>query len=428
MPKTQTIHALFGDKHKDYIKRATRCTMSVAEGAVRAGKTIDNIAAFAWMIDHGTPDRIHLVTGSTVGTAKLNIGDANGFGLEYIFRGRCKWTKYKDNEALIIESRGREYVVIFAGGAKADSYKRIRGNSYGMWLATEINLHHRNTIEEAFNRQLAAHVRRIFWDLNPTNPGAWIYKEQIDKFEERFPGNYNYQHFTIFDNASIAPERIEEIKMQYIPGSTLYKRDILGERCIAEGLVFPMYRDALEDTYTGQRTDYRLSIDYGTQNPFAALKWVKSPDGIWHVIEEYYYSGRTEGHQKTDADYVNDMVAFTSDALNDSVKVYVDPSATSFKAALRRANGRNFKVIDADNEVLPGIEQMATCLQKSQGLVKISNNCKNMIEEFGGYVWDDKEDYDKPVKENDHLMDSCRYFINTMNLYRPKKNYISRLG
>lgn len=119
--KTKTIAPSFGEKHKAYIQSAMRCTISVAEGAVRAGKTIDNIAAFAALIEKGAPDRIHLATGSTAANAKLNIGDANGFGLEYLFRGRCRWTKYKGNEALVIKSCGREYVVIFAGGAKADS-------------------------------------------------------------------------------------------------------------------------------------------------------------------------------------------------------------------------------------------------------------------------------------------------------------------
>lgn len=428
MPITKTLHPLFGDKHKEYIRKATRCTMSVAEGAVRAGKTIDNIAAFAWMIEHGTPDRIHLVTGATVGTAKLNIGDANGYGLEYIFRGRCKWGKYKDNEALFIDSKGRQYVVIFAGGGKADSYKRIRGNSYGMWLATEVNIHHQETIKEAFNRQLAAKVRRVFWDLNPINPGAWIYKDYIDRFPEMFAGDYNYQHFTIFDNASIPPARIEEIKKQYIPGTIWYRRDIEGERCVAEGLVWPMYHDALEEPYTGESTDYRLSIDYGTMNAFVALKWKRDPLGVWHLVDEYYYSGRDEGHQKTDADYVNDLVAFTDDAPDGGIYVYVDPSATSFKAALRRADGRNFKVLDANNDVLDGIEETATCLQSSQGLVKISTGCKRTIEELGGYVWDTSGDSDRPVKENDHACDAMRYFVHTMHLYKPRKEYKPRLG
>ena len=81
---SRTIKPAFGQKHKEYIKNALRCTVSVAEGAVRAGKTIDNIAAFAYLIDKGTPDRIHLATGSTAANAKLNIGDANGFGLDWI--------------------------------------------------------------------------------------------------------------------------------------------------------------------------------------------------------------------------------------------------------------------------------------------------------------------------------------------------------
>lgn len=424
MPKRKTIQADFSAKHKAYIQAAAVNIVSVAEGAVRAGKTIDNITAFAYMLEKGVPDRIHLVTGATVGTAKLNIGDANGFGLEYIFRGRCRWTHYKDNQALMIKVRGREYAVIFVGGAKADSYKRIRGNSYGMWLATEINLHHRNTIQEAFNRQLAAQVRRVFWDLNPINPGNWIYSDFIDRFPDMFPGEYNYQHFTIFDNAAIPPKRIEEIERQYIPGSIWYRRDIEGERCIAEGLVYPMYEDALEEPYTGDYVDWCISIDYGTHNPFAALKWAKDRAGIWHLVDEYYYDGRKETHEKTDEDYSSDMVAFTADLTGD-VRVIVDPSATSFIAALRRSGGR-FSVRHADNNVADGIRNTATALKL--GRVMIGRNCTNTIKEFGGYVWDEKQDSDRPVKMNDHAMDALRYFVQTMRVYRPPSAYRPLIG
>lgn len=129
MAKSVRLHPRWTDKHKEYMRRAVTATISVAEGAVRAGKTVDNVAAFAKLIDSGPADRIHLATGSTSANAKLNIGDCNGFGLEYIFRGRCRWTKFKGNEALAIKSHGREYIVIFAGGGKADSYKKIRGET-----------------------------------------------------------------------------------------------------------------------------------------------------------------------------------------------------------------------------------------------------------------------------------------------------------
>ena len=82
--KKKTIPFRFGEKHKEYIRKCESCMYNVAEGAVRAGKTVDNVFAFAHELKT-TKDRIHLATGSTVGTAKLNIGDANGVGLEGIF-------------------------------------------------------------------------------------------------------------------------------------------------------------------------------------------------------------------------------------------------------------------------------------------------------------------------------------------------------
>lgn len=248
--KRKTIPFNFSQKHKDYIKRSANCMYNIAEGAIRAGKTVDNVFAFAYELKT-TKDKLHLATGSTVANAKLNIGDANGFGLEYIFRGQCRWGKYKDNDALFVRgpsTRGKQRIIIFAGGAKADSFKKIRGNSYGMWIATEINLHHDSTIKEAFNRTAAASKRKFFWDLNPDNPNAEIYTEYIDKYERKAKsgkllGGYNYQHFTIDDNINISEQRRAEIKSQYDATSIWYKRDILGQRCIAEGLIYRIFAE-----------------------------------------------------------------------------------------------------------------------------------------------------------------------------------------
>ena len=240
----KTIPFNFGDKHIDYIRKCQYNTYNIAEGAVRAGKTIDNVYAFAHELET-TPDKIHLATGSTAANAKLNIGDANGFGLEYIFRGQCRWGKYKGNECLVIKGPKTHYkqkVVIFAGASLANSFKKIRGNSYGMWIATEINLHHDDTIKEAFNRTLASRRRKFFWDLNPDNPNATIYVDYIDKYIEKankgeLLGGINYQHFTIFDNINISEVSRNAFISQYEMGSLWYMRDIEGKRCIAEGLI-----------------------------------------------------------------------------------------------------------------------------------------------------------------------------------------------
>lgn len=275
--KRKTIPFNFSQKHKDYIKRSANCMYNIAEGAIRAGKTVDNVFAFAYELKT-TKDKLHLATGSTVANAKLNIGDANGFGLEYIFRGQCRWGKYKDNDALFVRgpsTRGKQRIIIFAGGAKADSFKKIRGNSYGMWIATEINLHHDNTIKEAFNRTAAASKRKFFWDLNPDNPNAEIYTEYIDKYERKAKlgkllGGYNYQHFTIDDNINISEQRRAEIKSQYDATSIWYKRDILGQRCIAEGLIYRIFAEnykmyAWSDALP-RNLNIIIGVDFGGNN------------------------------------------------------------------------------------------------------------------------------------------------------------------
>ena len=88
--RVSTLRYQWSEKHKQYIRRCVRSVYNIAEGAVRAGKTVDNVYAFAHELKTH-PDKMHLATGSTGANAKLNIGDCNGLGLEYIFAGQCKW-------------------------------------------------------------------------------------------------------------------------------------------------------------------------------------------------------------------------------------------------------------------------------------------------------------------------------------------------
>lgn len=430
MTRTQTIRwQEFSYKHKAYIRGTLFNRFNVAEGAIRSGKTIDNCIAASIYLET-CPDRFHLASGSTIANAKLNIGVCNGFGLEAIFRGRCKWGKYKDNEALYIKTKTGEKIVIFVGGAKADSYKRILGNSYGLWIATEINEHYDSRdsrtsfIKVALGRQVAAIKPLVLWDLNPCNPNHPIYTEYIDKFkEQRFLGGYQYQHFTIADNKSITPERRAQIESTYTVGSVWFRRDILGERCKAEGLCFPMWEDALVDKPPdGTPTDYCVSIDYGTMNAFACLLWAKYGN-IWYAIREYYWSGRNEGVQKTDEEYADDLEGWLKDLdlFNQphKLRVIIDPSAASFITLLQ--SRKKYRVIPADNAVMDGIRDSANAL--SNGFVKICRCCKNWIKEASGYSWDEKSEDDKPKKVDDHLMDAMRYFIVTMSIVtRGNKN------
>lgn len=278
----------FSPKHKYYIKQALKSKMSVGEGAIRSGKTIDNCIIACIYLEH-CEDKIHLATGSTIANAKMNIGDCNGFGLEHLFRGRCRWGKYKGNEALFIKTQTGEKIVIFAGGGKCDSFKKILGNSYGLWIATEINQHfdsddNNSFIKVAFGRQIASKRPMILWDLNPSAPKHPIYQKYIDKYKSGFIGGYNYMHFTIKDNLSITERRRKEIESQYDKNSIWYRRDILGLRCTPEGAIYQSYVNDPDAFLLAPQSlphliEIEVGVDFGghsSKNTFVAVGFTKS--------------------------------------------------------------------------------------------------------------------------------------------------------
>lgn len=395
--KKKTIPFNFSDKHINYIRGCKENMYNIAEGAVRAGKTVDNIFAFAMELMM-VPDRIHLATGSTVANAKLNIGDANGFGLEYIFRGQCRWSKYKDNEALIIKgphTNFKEKIVIFAGGAKADSYKKIRGNSYGMWIATEINLHHDNTIKEAFNRTAAAKVRKFFWDLNPSHPKHKIYVDYIDRYRDmgdELLGGYNYEHFTIDDNINLPKERILEIKSQYDPNTVWYHRDILGRRMVAEGLI---YRNFANDPkkYILEKISEPLIIQIGLDFGGSGSKHAFVASGISRDLKRLYAlaSRRTEPEDPETLyrDYL-EFERFVSMKYGPIAACHVD----SAEQVLRRGI-QTKTVIPIKNSIKNEINDRIRVTDQlmNSGRFYMTKDCESLSEALSMAVWDP----DKPT-------------------------------
>lgn len=237
------------------------------------------------------------------------------------------------------------------------------------------------------------------------------------------------QKSTIFDNPFLPEQFVKDLCNEY-EGTVYYPRYILGEWTRAEGLIYPMYEDAIIDDLSDDYSDYSISIDYGTQNAFAAILWAYNGTE-WHGIAEYYYSGKKSGIQKADDEYANDLDKFTDwlyeedenghKIMNRKLETIIDPSAASFKAMLQK-RGR-YRVRDADNDVLNGIRETATCMNK--GLIKIHKSLKNWQKEVAGYTWDENETTERPIKIDDHLMDATRYFVKTKRLAKIKREYQS---
>ena len=346
MRQTQTINwKPFSEKHKRYIKNALRCKMSVAEGSIRSGKTIDNCIIAAAYLEK-CKDKIHLASGSTIGNAKLNIGACNGFGLENLFRGRCKWGKYKGNECLYLFTQTGEKILIFAGGGKSDSYKKILGNSYGLWIATEINEHYdsddsrESFIKVAFGRQVASYEPKILWDLNPCAPRHRIYEDYIDLYKETYLGGYNYEHFLLADNYSITEQRRKEIEAQYDPNSVWYRRDILGQRTVAEGLVYLQYADD-PDAYDARGEEAgvfvaNIGVDFGGTGSATTFVCTGFTKAFKYIIPLYSERLDEELNPEELNERFADFVTLCYNKLGRPMNVYADSAEQILIRGLKR--------------------------------------------------------------------------------------------
>ena len=388
---------------RDELKR-----INILEGSVSSGKTWISLVMWAFWVKTmpNTPDSLYLMSARSLTTLKRNC-----LLLLQSLVGKKNFTfSISSKEGWLF---GRHILLEGANDAQAES--KIRGLTlqgayvdeatkvpYDFWVMLLSRL-----------RKLGA---KLFATTNPDAPAHWLKEKYIDRADELDLLDIK---FTIDDNTTLPKDYVENIKKEYT--GVFYDRFINGEWVLAEGIIYPMYQDAIETPPDAQISRYCLSIDYGTMNAFSVGLWGKYGD-VWYRINEYYYSGRDTGVQKTDEEYAEELDKLIAPimaerekeqgAYMEKMETIIDPSAASFITLLRKKKW--YKVTPADNAVLDGIRDTASAMQT--GKIKISPICKNWLKEAQGYVWDENESEDKPVKINDHAMDDMRYFVRTKRI------------
>ena len=384
----------------------------ICDGAVRSGKTVFMSAAFVmWAMEYY--DRTNFaICGKTVQSAERNVLKPlqENESLPYTM------TYKVSTKVLTVRCGSKENYFYIFGGKDESSYMLIQGITLAGVLFDEVALMPRSFVEQALSRAISFEHPKYWFNCNPESPNHYFYKEWLENPKE----GTTHLHFLLEDNPILTEQMIERTKAMY--SGVFYDRYIRGLWVIAEGIIYPMFgKDTIVPTIERKYSRYVISMDYGIQNPTAMLLWGFS-DGIWYQVDEFYHSGRETSQQKTDQDYYEDLERLAGDRYIDCL--IIDPSATSFIALVKQK--RRFKVRKAKNDVIDGIQKTASALQ--QGKIKVNDCCKSTIKEYGLYSWDMKADEDRPIKDNDHAMDATRYFVNTMNIMRPKSDYISILN
>lgn len=409
-------------KQAEYIVNAHH-RWNFAVGAVRSGKSH---MAVQYIIPQGLRERhgkkgINLILGASKENIERNV-------LEPM---RQIW-----GASMVSEINSRNWASIFGekvyciGAEKMNQVSKIRGSEIKFCYVDEI-VDINKEVFEMLKSRLSLPYSICHAAANPSYPTHFV-KEFIDSAENGV--DIYSQEYTIYDNPFLPIEYVRSLEAEYA-GTVYFLRYILGKWARAEGLIFPMFLEALAEVPNGEAEDLALSIDYGTQNPFAAISW-KKKGGIWYAEREYYHSGRKTGRQKTDDEYATDLEDFMADEIEDyrtrleasrrepnvptpsKIQLIVDPSAASFIALMKKKDW--CKVVKANNDVEDGIRETASAMKR--GLIKVSCCMSEWRREVEGYVWDERVEEDKPVKENDHLMDATRYFVKTKKICKIRRS------
>ena len=409
-------------KQAEYIVNAHH-RWNFAVGAVRSGKSH---MAVQYIIPQGLRERhgkkgINLILGASKENIERNV-------LEPM---RQIW-----GVNMVSEINSRNWASIFGekvyciGAEKMNQVSKIRGSEIKFCYVDEI-VDINKEVFEMLKSRLSLPYSICHAAANPSYPTHFV-KEFIDSAENGV--DIYSQEYTIYDNPFLPIEYVKSLEAEYA-GTVYFLRYILGKWARAEGLIFPMFLEALAEVPSGDAEDLALSVDYGTQNPFAAIAW-KKKGGVWYAEREYYHSGRKTGRQKTDDEYATDLEDFMAEEIEDyrarleasrrepnvpmpsKIQLIVDPSAASFIALMKKKDW--CKVVKANNDVEDGIRETASAMKR--GLIKISTYMSEWRREVEGYVWDEKVEEDKPVKENDHLMDATRYFVKTKKICKIRRS------
>jgi len=383
----------------------------LCDGAVRSGKTSMMIVAYILWAMENFNDRNFGICGKSVRSAERNIiapmlqttSMQKRYSLDYT----------RSTSILTVQRKGRKNYFYIFGGKDESSYMLIQGITLSGVLFDEVALMPRSFVDQAIARTLSVDNAKLWFNCNPENPNHWFYNEWVLQPEKH---NMKRLHFLMEDNPGLSKKAIDRAKASF--SGVFYDRYILGKWVVAEGLIYPMFRE-VDHTFTAPPTITAIAfaVDVGHSNATVFLAIGLGIDGRAYLLREYYHSGRSSNNTKSPLAYAKDFMTFKADIMKQHIGakldgIYIDPSALGFIYQLRELG--EYMVYQANNDVVPGIQTVSSVID--QDLLRVHTGCTNTLKELGTYSWDKKaaeRGADQPVKVDDHAMDALRYYFHT---------------
>ena len=256
---------------------------------------------------------------------------------------------------------------------------------------------------EVIQRRVGFHSGKVLITTTPYNMG-WLKTEIYDRWKEGDP-DYNVIQFASVENPYYPKEEFERAKAT-LP-DWKFRMFYLGQFAKPEGLIYQDFNASVQVINSIEiPAEWRriIGLDFGYNNPTAAIWLAVNKDGVVYAYREYYKRGRLP------EEIVQDIQTLSAGEKIEAI--CCDPSEPAIIEMFRRVG---LPAQPADNAVMDGIQKVIGLIKTNRFFV--FRGLVNTLDEMESYCWKEKGDKikDEPVKEFDHLMDALRYGVGRLS-------------
>lgn len=431
---------ILSPKYKAFLRH--RAKVEVMEGTTFAGKT--TVGVFKFMLRAAeSPKKYHIIAGLDLGTLEKNIINPDN-GIIDVFGGLVSYRPSGGGGITLphiyYRTPGGDKIIYTLGYDNKARWKKALGGQYGCVYIDEANV-----ADMDFVREVGIRHDYLLMTLNPDDPDLPIYGEYINRSRPQpewvhetppemleqlnqppKPG-WVHWYFTFDHNASLTPEKREQLLTGTAPGTKLHKNKIQGLRGRSTGLVFDLRPSNIITAAQAQEmkfikfscgvdTSYSRSSDDTFCFSFGGL----TIDRKWVTLAEKVYNNRDLQKPITPSDIPSLLISFM-DWCKLSTKeggagygfarnAFIDSAdqGTILECQKYRSTHGGVYVFDPawkQTKIIDRINLQAGWMANGDYL--LVDNCKYSIRELNTYSW--KQDKDEPEDRNDHTINAGQY-------------------
>lgn len=325
--------------------------------------------------------------------------------------------------------------VWFVNTEEESAWKRIKGMNLRWFYLDQVE----DIPVEAF-LMLMSRINRVRshipqWGAVSGNPAGhnWVWKMwKSDWGRVGHDPKFQLIEATTMENPYLGEGYVEDMMKKYPP--QWIKRYLYGDWEAFFGQIYEEFSESihvidpvpiLEDWKAG------LGMDFGINNPTAAIWFAVDYDGNVHIYDEHYVSGHTP-------DWHAEAIKAKGILKHGyQMPIFGDPSMANRNLETGKSlqsiyDEEGLYITPGNNQDrLIGITKIKQYLKPDETIknpyhpsqpgarLYVHKNCEHTIEEFGLYRWKQirpgqealQNVPEEPVKVNDHAMDACRYWF-----------------